>query len=240
MFYLIGIGFNEDDISAKATAAMKNCDAIYAEFYTNKWHGDLNKLTGKKIEIIDREKTESDFLVNEAEGKTVALLVSGDPLAATTHMELFIEAKKRNITVKIIHAPSVYTAIAETGLQLYKFGRVTTLVKPEKGFEPVSPYDVIVQNKSSGLHTLVLLDIGMTAKDGINLLLNMEKKKKRGIFLDDTMIVSCCCLGTDEQEIKYGSVSLLLSTVSEKTPAALVVPGQLHFKEEEALEMWKC
>ena len=53
MLYLIGLGlWNENDIPLRGIEAMKKCDIIYCEFYTNKWTGDMNKLeeiTGNKI-----------------------------------------------------------------------------------------------------------------------------------------------------------------------------------------------
>lgn len=238
MLYLIGLGLhNEEDLSFKAITAMKKCNAVYCEFYTGKWFGDtkrLERIVGKKIHLLKREQVESDFLINEAKRKTIALLIPGDPLTATTHMELLLEARKQGIETKVIHSSSIFTAIAESGLQLYKFGRATTLVKPERGFEPKSPYQVIKENKKSGLHTLVLLDIKddkcMTVKEGIELLL------KHKAVCKNEKIVACCMIG-GEQMMKYDMAENLLKDFP--IPAVLVIPGKLHFKEEEALELWE-
>lgn len=241
MFYLIGLGLDEGDVSLKAVEALKKCAAVYAELYTSKWQGDLTKLgsmTGKKIETLPREKVESDFLVSEAKNKSVALLISGDPLTATTHIQLLMDAKNNGVKAEIIHAPSIYTAIAETGLQLYKFGRATTLVAPEKNFFPESPYDIINDNRKAGLHSLVLLDIPMTARKGAEVLLGLEKMKKKGAVKE--RIVACCRLGTGNKIIKYGTVDGLAKDKElDVIPAVLLVPGKLNFKEEEALELWK-
>lgn len=247
MLYLIGLGIcDENDLSLKALDAIKTCDKVFCEFYTNKWHGPLAKLkkiAGKNIEVLTRDKIEGDFLVNEAERKNVALLVPGDPFTATTHMELFIECKKRNIPVEIIHSSSIYTAVAECGLQLYKFGRATTIAFSEGDYKPASIYDAIHANKKSGLHTLVLLDTKdgehyMTIKEGLEILLDIEKGKKENL-LKNSKIIACCALGSKNQLIKYADISYFIKNDIKETPATIIVPGRLHFKEEEALELWK-
>ncbi|MBI2075953.1 MAG: diphthine synthase [Candidatus Aenigmarchaeota archaeon] len=241
MLCLIGLGLGEGDMPMKALEALKKCDSIYAEFYTSVWQGDIDRLgkdIGKRIEILPREKVESDFLINEAKNKDVALLVAGDPLTATTHMQILIDARQNKIKTEVIHASSIYTAIGETGLQLYKFGRATTLAMPEKNYFPESPYDIIAENKKSGLHTLVLLDIPMTAKQGMEVLLELEKRKKKGIIGDK--IVACCRLGSKDKSIKYGDINALINDKDlGPIPAVLLIPGMLNFKEEEALELWK-
>lgn len=242
MLYLIGLGLSdENDLSLRALAALKKCMNVYCEFYTNKWLGDMKKLedmTGKKITVLKRTDVESDRLIDESKHSDVALLVPGDPLAATTHIQFLIDAKSKSANVQIIHSSSIYTAIAETGLQLYKFGRTTTLAFIEKSFKPSSPYEFILENRKAGLHTLILLDIKdtsyMTIKDGVEVLLESG-------FLDgETKIVACCQLGSGKQRIRYGSMKDLAGDTSlTGTPAVIILPGRLHFKEEEALKMYE-
>src|SRR3989344_9252320 len=114
MLYLIGLGlWDEEDVSVRALAAIKKCDAVYAEFYTNKWTGDLKKLeniTGRKINVIKRHDVESERLTDEAKHRDVALLIPGDPLAATTHVQLMIDAKIKGVECRIVHSSSIYTA----------------------------------------------------------------------------------------------------------------------------------
>jgi diphthine synthase len=107
---------------------------------------------------------------------------------------------------------------------------------PERNFFPESPYDIIAGNKKMGLHTLVLLDIPMTPRQGIELLLELEKRRKRGILSEG--IVVCSCLGTKNMKIAYGRVEALKDITD--MPSVIIIPGKLHFKEEEALELcWK-
>jgi len=250
MLYLIGIGLSDEyDLSVKAVDAIKSCDDVFCEFYTNKWLGDLRNLedmTGKKIKVLERLRVESDYLIQEARERNVALLIPGDPLTATTHIELILEARKQKVDTQIIHASSVYTAIAQTGLQLYKFGRTTTLVFPEEKFKPESPYNVIKKNQTMGLHTLVLLDIRydeekyMTANEGLALLLDMESEKECKVVSETMDAIVCCQLGGNGQLIKFGKiVDLIAAKRLGKIPAIVIIPGQLNFKELEALEMWK-
>jgi len=250
MLYLIGLGLcDEKDLSLHAVDAIKKCDDVFCELYTNKWLGsmdELEKICGKKIHILERLQVESDFLIQEAKKKDVALLIPGDPLTATTHIELILEAKKQKVKTEIIHASSIYTAIAQSGLQLYKFGRSTTLIFPEEKFKPESPYDMIKKNIEAGLHTLVLLDIRydeekyMTANQGIEILLELGNEKKDKIINDDMHIIVCCQLGSKNQVIKYGKIKKLIDDDAiSNTPAVILIPGQMNFKEIEALEMWK-
>jgi diphthamide biosynthesis methyltransferase len=68
----------------------------------------------------------------------------------------------------------------------------------------------------------------------------LESECAKGIFSPDTKLIACCRLGGKDETIKYGKVSELASNKNlEKVQALLVIPGELHFKEEEALEMWK-
>ncbi len=239
MIYIIGLGLNDEgDLTLKAIEKLKQCDKVYAEFYTNIWQGDiktLEKMISKDIIILEREKVESEFLIKEAISENIALLVPGDPLSATTHFEIVALAKQNNIKCDIIHAPSIYTAIAETGLQLYKFGRSTTIPKFQKGFEPSSPYEVIESNKKIGYHTLVLLDIGMKVKDGLNNLMKLEDSLKRNVLSNSTKVIACSRLGNKERKIIYDTIENLINKDIQDVPAVVIIPGSINFKEEEYL-----
>ncbi len=241
MLYLIGLGLNsENDLPMRAVEVLENCDRIYCELFTSRWAGNISTIediAGKDIKLLKREEVEGDFLIKDAKKGSVALLVPGDPLTATTHFQLLLEAKKSSVPIEIVHASSIYTAVAETGLYIYKFGRATTLPFFEDGYKPQSPFEVIKANKQAGLHTLVMLDINqeeekyMTALDGLHIL------DESGFA--DASVVACCRLGSRDSVIKYGKVpALAKDTRLNQSPAALVVVGELNFKEEEALRLW--
>ena len=251
MLYLVGLGvFDEKDLSLRGLEALKNCSEIYSEFYTNYFSGSINNLEGligKKIIPLKRgdleEKPEQNVLKSSLK-QDVALLISGDPMVATTHIDIILRAKKLGIPYKIIHSSSVYSAIGEAGLQIYKYGKTASLVYSEKNYFPTSPYDILSENLKMGLHTLFLLDIKaeenrfMTVNEAINILLDIEKQKKSGSFSPDTLCIGVARLGGDTL-IKVGKASEMQKEVFGKPPHCLIVPGKLHFMEKEALELFK-
>lgn len=246
MLYLISLGlYNEKDMSLRALETAKKCDILYVEFYTTKMETDVKKLSylvNKEVKEISRKDIEnrSVKILEQAAAKNVGVFVGGDALSATTHMSLLLEAKKLGIKTKVIHGSSVLTAVGETGLSLYKFGKTTTLAFPEENYKPTSCYDAILENKKMGLHTLVLLDVKppryMTVKEGLSVLMDIEKTKKKGLIAAKEKIIAACCLG-GESIIKYGKIlDLAKDPKLKKTPAVLIFPGELHFHEKEFLE----
>lgn len=248
MLYFIGLGlFSEDDISFKGFKALKNVDCIYAEFYTAKlMGGNIENLISKvdvPFVILKREDVEDRNLVlEEALTKDIAFVVAGDPLMATTHTELYVEAVSKGIETRIIHGSSIFSAAPGlTGLQAYKFGKTTTVPFPDENFFPHSPYDVIKSNKQMGLHTLVLLDIQahkdrfMTINQALDYLSTVESERKEQIFTEDTIVVGLARAGSDNPLVKGGLVKELCNFDFGGPLHCLIVPGDLHFVEAEAL-----
>ncbi len=237
MLYLIGLGIHDEkDISLKGIEAAKNCEHVFMELYTCPLKINvefLEKLIMKKIEVLERgDVEEKNVVLQSAKICDTALLAGGDALFATTHITLALDAKKKGIPVEIIHASSIFTAIAETGLQLYKFGPAVSIPKPQANYSPESFYDSILENRERGLHTLILLDIGMTAGEGIKILLEAEIKKKKKLFLESTEIIAVAHLGAGSR-IMCGRMSELQKTDLGELPHSLILPGKLHFMEEE-------
>lgn len=239
MLALVGIGIeDEDDISIKGMEALQTADVVYGELYTCPLNVDkakLDKKIGKKIVWLGRKEVEEEnTLVKEAENRKIAFLVGGDPLAATTHHNLMLECKKLNIKTKIFHASSIFSAIADTGLFLYKFGKTVSLPMPSKGYEPTSPYENILFNKTNGMHTLLLLDIGMTANEAIPILQKMDKKN----ILESTRIIVAAHLG-EQSLVAYGKSTALAKIDFGKLPHSIIIPGELHFHEIDYLELFE-
>jgi diphthine synthase len=235
MLYLIGLGLgNEKSLTIEGLEAAKKCEC-YFESYTSKYESleRLEKLVGKKITVLKRGDVEegSQKILDSAKKKDVAILVIGDPLAATTHVDLVIEAKKHKIPIKIIHNSSIFSAIGETGLQLYKFGRTAT-VPYIKHVESVK--DAIKGNRKLGLHTLLLLDLDaekdkyMTVKEALEILLEGK------IIPEREKLVAAHI--SEESQIFYNNPERLMKK-KIAAPSVLVVPGKLHFAEKEFLEM---
>jgi len=236
------------DISVRGLEELKNCEIVFAERYTHfgseKTIENLEKMCGKKITILAREDVEGEEkILSEAKGKRVCLLVGGDPMISTTHISLVLAAKKRGIKTKIIHSSSIFTAaVGESGLQIYKFGKTVTLPFWRENYKPTSTYEVIRENASRGLHTLVFLDIAekmMEAKEALELLTKMEKTKKGRIARAGDSAVVLSKIGSEEQKISFGKISELLKRDLSSPPFILIFPGKLHFLEEEALERFR-
>ena len=245
----IGLGlYDEKDISLKGLNEIKNCDRVYAEFYTAKLVGtNINKLEstiGKKIKVLTREETEKgDNIINSAKKENVAFLTCGDSMTATTHVDLRLRAINERIKTKVVHGSSIVTAVPGLlGLQNYKFGRTTTLAYPKEDYFPTSQYDIIKNNKEIGLHTLVLLDIQadrnkhMTANEGIELLIEMEKKKRGHIISEESVVCVVARAGSSNPTVRADKIEVLRDEDFGMPLHTLVVPGALHFMEIEALE----
>ncbi|EKQ52733.1 MAG: diphthine synthase [Methanobacterium sp. Maddingley MBC34] len=248
MLYLVGLGlYNEKDISLNGLEAIKSADVVYAEFYTARLFGgdfkSLEKLAGVTINILRREEVEEENLpIKQAETKDVAFLTAGDPLMATTHSDILMEARKKGIKTRVIHASSILSAAPGiAGLQAYKFGKVTTIPRPEENYFPHSPYQVIGENKKMGLHTLVLLDIQahrdyyMTANEGLEYLLRVENERKEGLITEDTLAVVIARAGSPEPLVRADRVNVLTGEDFGGPLHCIIIPGDMHFMEAEGL-----
>jgi diphthine synthase len=242
----IGLGLHdESDITLRGLEEARECDQLYAEFFTSRLMGTtlerLSEMYGKEVQLVSREEVEvSDLLVEAAKAGKVGLLVPGDPMAATTHVELRLRADREGVPTRVIHGVSALTAAAGVlGLQVYKFGRTVSIPFPERGYEPTSPYEGLSQNLEAGLHTLALLDIKgercMTAREGLEYLLKCEGKLRRGVFRRDTLACAVARLGSSELKVRADRVASLLEEDLGPPLHVLVVPGRLHFMEVESL-----
>ncbi|MFQ6136534.1 MAG: diphthine synthase [Candidatus Hydrothermarchaeales archaeon] len=251
MLIFIGLGLHDEkDITLKGLEEARSCDKLFAEFYTSALAGagveKISALTGRDIETLGRRDIEEDAedgILKLAKSKKVGLLVAGDPLISTTHVQLRLQAKELGIETRVVHNASIYSASASiSGLQNYKFGRSASVPFPQKGFLPETPYDVVKENGLRGLHTLLFLDIRvdrgqrlMTANEAMEILLDIEKKRGEGVFTEETLCVVLGNVGAFECVLKAGKVKELIDQDFGPTPHSLIVPGELHFMEEEYL-----
>lgn len=247
----IGLGLaGELGVSLNGLKELESSDIVFAEEYTSSLSSGsldrLEKMAGKSIQLLDRKQVEDGSIVlGSCVNKRVAFLVVGDPMTATTHVDLRLRAEREGIGTTIIHAASVLTAVPGIlGLQHYKFGRTTTVPFPQEGFSPTSPYDVIVENLSRGLHTLVLLDIDaensryMTANEGLHVILDMERRVGKGVIKPETLVCVVARAGSPDCVANAGAISDMVTRDFGPTLHTVVVPGRLHFMEEEALEVF--
>jgi len=250
MGYLIFVGLGlsrPEDMSVRALTALRDCDEVFAEFYTSRLidasPAELEEYIGRKVTVLRRgEVEEGDVIIEAARHHRVAFMVAGDPMSATTHVDLRIRAMEEGIETDLVHGVSIFTAAAAAfGLQPYKFGRAVTIPFPEPGYLPASPYDNILENRSRGLHTLVLLDIReeegryMTSAEAVRWLLDAEERLGKGLLDADTVICAGARIGSSEQRLLAGPPALLSEVDMGPPLHCLVVPGKLHFMEARAL-----
>lgn len=232
MLYLIGLGLDLKDISIKALEAIKKCNQVYLETYTTTFPykiQDLEKAICKKVILADRELVENqlDIMLTDAKRKDVSLLVYGDPLAATTHITVLRECKKQKIKTEIIHNISIFNIVSETGLQLYKFGKTTSLPRWQKNYQPTSFMEIINENLSIQAHSLILVDPGLSLKEALQ---EIEDSDKDKLLKDKTLIIASC-LGTSKQMIIQGKIKGLMKQKIQE-PFSIVIPSDLNFSEE--------
>ena len=167
---LIGMGPGRlSAMSLEAVEAAKAADARRYEAYTALWpQSELDALEAAvgSIEKVMRPEVEQPGALFElARTSLVALLVVGDPLQATTHVDLQLQAEEAGIECRVFHGVSITTLVTGAiGLSNYKFGRQTTLTYPYGGWVATSPLEVIAINLHQNLHTLALLDLDPTGE----------------------------------------------------------------------------
>jgi diphthine synthase len=228
MLSFIGLGLHDEkDLTLKALEEARSCDVLFAEFYTSKLAGTtldrLEGMVGKKIRVLEREQVEnSDMILKKSEEKKVGFLVPGDPLISTTHIALRLEARQRGVDTKVIHNASIHSAgPAISGLFNYSF------------------YNVIKENTARGLHTLLFLDISerlMTVNEALSILLDIEKRRKENVLRSDSLVVGIGCVGSENPVMIAGSADVVKNRDFGPDPHILIIPGELHFMEEEYLK----
>ena len=105
---------------------------------------------------------------------------------------------------------------------------MVTIPSSKENYNPDSFYEMIKKNMEMGLHSLLLLDKDLGTKEAMEILKGIDKRKK--VFLEGRKIVFCSKLGSKREKIIYGTEANL------RPPAVIIIPGKLHFSEEEYLE----
>lgn len=244
---LVGLGLEAGGLSTAGLEAAKRAESVFLEAYTAKAPQsveELEALVENEIEPVERARVEEGtVLLQAAQNGGACLLVAGDPLSATTHTSLRVQARRADVEVRVHHAGSVLTAVpAALGLSHYKFGRTTTLVTPQENYFPDSPYDVIAGNLERDLHTLVLLDVRadgsvMTAAEGAGVLARLEDERGEGWLSPQRTLLVVARAGTREEAAWRGTVESLKGLEAGDPMHSLVVPGPLGPVEQEALEV---
>jgi diphthine synthase len=229
---LIGLGLNENSITVEALKAVQESDEIYLENYTVDFPyklETLEKSLNVKITPLKRELVEDESVIKKAKAKKISLLIYGDSLSATTHTQLIMACKREKVECKIFHNASILTAIAETGLSLYKFGKTSSMPTWTKSWQPDSFMEYIKQNQSIGAHSLLLVDIALPIEKAIDQLKQAIKNHEMKI----DKIVVCKNLGTKNAQIIYDKINNIKDIAS---PFCFIIPSDLQEFEKEFLE----
>ena len=251
--WLIGIGPGDlDHITERAKRVAKGCSKRYLEGYT----AILPPIEEKRLEAVVgpwerlmRDRVESpENMLDEARVSSVALLVVGDPMQATTHIDLEERCAEEGIGFHVIPGlTATALAVSLSGLQSYRFGRQVTIPFSDGEYLPTSPFEMICKNKEAGMHTLALLDLDptgmgleqprpMTPREAVDHLVRMNERSEeynqpvedwRGLILSD--------LGTEEERVVSGKMREI-SHIEGGHIHALIIAAEFSGMEEEAFE----
>ena len=249
--WLIGIGPGDlDHITERARRVARECSKRYLEGYTAVLppaeEERLESVVGA-WERLMRDGVESpEKLLEEARVGAIALLVVGDPMQATTHIDLEERCAEEGISFHVIPGlTATALAVSLSGLQSYRFGRQVTIPFSDGDYLPTSPFEMICRNKEAGMHTLALLDLDptgmgleqprpMTPREAVDHLVRMNNRSDlfdesvedwNGLLLSD--------LGTEEERVISGSMQEL-SQIEGGHLHALIVAADFSGMEAEA------
>jgi diphthine synthase len=242
MLSFVGLGlYDTRSVTVTGAERIGAADTAFVEFYTSQLPGasitELETAHGVSITPVDRTTVEADpapILDAAATGQTV-FLTAGDPMVATTHVDLRLRAIAAGIETEVLHGVSAQTAASGlTGLQNYKFGRAVTLPFPRAGpgAVPESVQTAIASNLSMGLHTLVFLDID--APQGRFLHADAAAAQLATVYPDQLAVVVARA-GSPAPRVQAGPMRSLAADTYGPPLHLLVIPGDLHHIEAEAL-----
>ncbi len=250
----VGAGlWDEQDLSRRAVAELKRCRTVFLEEYTAVLaEGSRERLAaeiGQPLVRLEREEVENPQTILAAladpRRAPVALIVPGDPFAATTHVALRLSVEGAGHSWTYLANASVLTAAAGfLGLMAYRFGRTVSLPFREPGFSPVSPFDRIRENRSRDLHTLVLLDLRpserrfLLAPEALSWL--EEQDRERRFLSEKESVAVVARLGSPTARAWVGRASDLESVdFGPPMHVVVVLATELHFEEAAAVARYR-
>ena len=81
--------------------------------------------------------------------------------------------------------------------------------------------------------------LDMTIREALDYLHHQEQKHRAGLIRHDEHFIACARLGANDAIIAYGTKEQLARIDFGEAPYCLILPGQLHFLEEEFLEQYR-
>lgn len=266
VLYVIGLGLgDEKDITVRGLELVKSSDKVFLEAYTSILGGvskeRLEAFYEKEVIVADRglvENEAEDLIIQPAKTQSVAFLVVGDPVCATTHTDLVLRAKEVGVKVEMVHNASIMGAVGACGLQLYNFGQTVSIPFFDEKWRPTSFYPKIKYNRQGGMHTLCLLDIKVKEPDfeammrgkttflpprymsvsvAAEQLLEAEETHSEQVYDGKkTLCVGLARMGQPAQKIVAGTLEELTKVDMGDPLHSLIVCGVLHDLELEVLK----
>ena len=260
--WLIGIGPGDlGHMTERAKSIARGCSKRYLEGYTAVLPKDQEDLLENEVgswERLMRPSVEDPgSLLEEARKEAVALLVVGDPMQATTHIDLEARCMEEDVGFEVVPGMSATSlAVSLSGLQSYKFGRQVTLPYPYGDYLATSPLEMIWSNRSNGLHTLVLLDLDptgmgfdlptpMSPTQAVSILERMAQRvseEDSGLEMEwdirewDGILLSD--VGTSKQVVSSGTLDEL-SIIEGGYVHTLIIPSNMSDNEMDAFRRRK-
>lgn len=248
--YLVGLGLWSKMLTLEALEIISAADRVFLETYTSLCPEEIINLVSKtrldkdifRLSRRDIEDKNAEIIMNGLlRGEKIAILVYGDPLVATTHNSLRLEAIRLGCAVKYIPGISIYQyAISLTGLFNYKFGPSTTVVFPRWNIKYTSHYKVINENLERDLHTFVFMDIDeklgpMTPNLASRLLLEASYEFEKRNLTESSLVIILERLGGPYEKVYCRSLSRVMEEDWRNPPYSMIVPSKLHFIEKDVL-----
>jgi len=249
--YLVGMGLSPRYLTVEAQEVISRADVVLVEGYTSRLdiselatilkREDLRLVTRRDLEELSG-RTILDML---DKGMDVVLITPGDPLVATTHVTLLIEAHRAGFEFHVVPGVSIIpTAVAFCGLMIYKLGRVATVVYPKDGITFEYPYDIIKANDDRNLHTLLLLEydgekgIAMRAVDALKILKEIEERRRENVVVEDRLVAVAASLGYPDFSVCIDKLEEVAKMDVKSVPQTLIfVSPRPHPVELEMIEV---
>ncbi|MDE0708118.1 MAG: diphthine synthase [Candidatus Poseidoniales archaeon] len=250
--WLIGLGPGDlQQMTVAALDAARDADHRFLEGYTAllppRELANMEAIIGSWEMRMRSAVEEPNDLLSLARSSKVALLVVGDPLQATTHVDLQLRCDELGVPCHVQHGISITTIVTgAVGLQSYRFGRQCTFAYPYGDYLPTSPLEIILANRERDLHTLALLDLDpsgmgedeqqpMTPEIAIEVLRKMAQKLD--VDVEGWTVVLCSDMGTGDARVVVGA-SGDIAEVKGGRIHCLLIPASLHDVEATALARW--
>ena len=222
MLYIVGLGLRGvSSLTNEENYIIRNSSKIYFETYTSispeSTVSELERIYTRNIELADREFVEDGkALIEFARDEDVVLIVTGDPLSATTHNQLRADALDKGVQVEVIENASILSVVpGKIGLFPYRMGPPVSLPFIQDNFLPKSVLEKIKANRDSGLHTILLLDLN----------------EGRTMYPRETEIFSLSKVYQKGERLIFDTAGNIRDISEDISPSVLVIPSELNHNE---------